>query len=157
MHDSFLVLVVEALNLMHPRFAAAHGLVYPEDETAGPVAARKSRERSFVMEFYHEFRRMWDQAITVQRGLGHIMIQADPDAVGARTPDLFVLDARRAWRARYAPRGGVVRVRIQPGRSRRSHAARPLPRQPRLPACGERLSSAAARNSWKVNCRPLTA
>ena len=40
------------------------------------------------MEFYHEFRRMWDRAEPVRRGLGHVMIQADPDA-GSRTPDLL--------------------------------------------------------------------
>ena len=40
------------------------------------------------MEFYHEFRRLWDRAVPVQRGLGHIVIQADPEA-GSRTPDLL--------------------------------------------------------------------
>ncbi len=88
MTDPFLTLVTEALNLMHPRFAAAHGLAYSASEAEEPPAARKVRERSFVMEFYHEFRRMWDQAVPVQRGLGHVLIQADPDA-GARTPDLL--------------------------------------------------------------------
>lgn len=81
-------LVVEALNLMHPRFAAAHGREYTPAEADEPPAARKTRERSFVMEFYHEFRRMWDKAIPVQRGLGHIIVQGDPDA-GARQPDLL--------------------------------------------------------------------
>ena len=40
------------------------------------------------MEFYHEFRRLWDRAVPVQRGLGHVIIQADPEA-GSRTPDLL--------------------------------------------------------------------
>ncbi|MDY3553557.1 hypothetical protein R5W24_002660 [Gemmata sp. JC717] len=88
MTDPFLALVTDALNLMHPRFAAAHGTAYAPDEAEEPPAARKVRERSFVMEFYHEFRRMWDQAEPVRRGLGHVLIQADPDA-GARVPDLL--------------------------------------------------------------------
>ncbi|MBP3957491.1 hypothetical protein J8F10_19765 [Gemmata sp. G18] len=88
MTDPFLALVAEALNLMHPRFAAAQGLTYSPSEAEEPPAARKVRERSFVMEFYHEFRRLWDQAAPVQRGLGHVLIQGDPDA-GSRTPDLL--------------------------------------------------------------------
>src|SRR5947208_2228492 len=88
MTDPFLAFVIDALNLTHPRFAAASGLVYTPEEAEEPAAARKVRERPFVMEFYHEFRRLWDQAAPVQRGLGHIMIQADPDA-GSRTPDLL--------------------------------------------------------------------
>ncbi|AWM40756.1 hypothetical protein GobsT_07050 [Gemmata obscuriglobus] len=88
MTDPFLALVTDVLNLMHPRFAAAHGTEYTPDESEEPPAARKVRERSFVMEFYHEFRRMWDQAEPVRRGLGHVLIQADPDA-GARVPDLL--------------------------------------------------------------------
>jgi hypothetical protein len=86
--DPFLALVIEALNLTHPRFAAAHGLAYTSEEADEPPAARKVRERAFLMEFYHEFRRLWDQAVPVQRGLGHVLIQADPDA-GPRTPDLL--------------------------------------------------------------------
>ncbi len=88
MTDPFLALVTEVLNLTHPRFAAAHGLAYTPEEADEPAAARKVRERPFVMEFYHEFRRMWDRAEPVRRGLGHVMIQADPDA-GSRTPDLL--------------------------------------------------------------------
>jgi hypothetical protein len=86
--DPFLTLLVEALNRMHPRFALAHGREYTAAEADEPPAARKARERSFVMEFYSEFRRLWDQAVPVQRGLGHIVIQGDPDA-GSRTPDLL--------------------------------------------------------------------
>ena len=84
----FLLLVLEALNLTHPRFALANGREYSPEEAAEPPAARKVRERSFLMEFYHEFRRLWDRAVPVQRGLGHIVIQADPEA-GSRTPDLL--------------------------------------------------------------------
>jgi hypothetical protein len=84
----FLSLVVEALNLTHPRFALANGREYSPAEAAEPPAARKVRERSFLMEFYHEFRRLWDRAVPVQRGLGHVVIQADPEA-GSRTPDLL--------------------------------------------------------------------
>lgn len=88
MTDPFLALVIDALNLTHPRFASAGGLVYTPAEADEPPAARKVRERPFVMEFYSEFRRMWDKAEPVRRGLGHVMIQADPDA-GSRTPDLL--------------------------------------------------------------------
>jgi hypothetical protein len=84
----FVSLVVEALNLTHPRFALANGREYSPEEAAGPPAARKVRERSFLMEFYHEFRRLWDRAAPVQRGLGHLIIQSDPEA-GSRTPDLL--------------------------------------------------------------------
>jgi hypothetical protein len=103
MTNPFLSLVSDALNLMHPRFAAAHGLAYPPEEAAEPPAARKVRERPVVMEFYHEFRRMWDRAEPVRLGLGHVMIQAEPDA-GARTPDLlfWVLGERGAPDARLA-------------------------------------------------------
>jgi hypothetical protein len=86
--DPFLALVTDALDLMHPRFAAAGGLSYSSEEAGEPPAARKVRERAFVMEFYAEFRRLWDKADPVRRGLGHVMIQADPDA-GPRTPDLL--------------------------------------------------------------------
>jgi hypothetical protein len=86
--DPFLLLVVEALNLTHPRFALANGREYSAGEAAEPPAARKAREQSFIREFYHEFRRLWDKAVPVQRGLGHILIQADPDA-GSRSPDLL--------------------------------------------------------------------
>jgi len=84
----FISLVVEALNLTHPRFALAHGREYTPDEAHEPAAARKVRERPFLMEFYHEFRRLWDRAIPVQRGLGHLIVQADSEA-GSRTPDLL--------------------------------------------------------------------
>jgi hypothetical protein len=88
MRAPFVLLVAEALNLMHPRFAAAHGLAYTPAEAGEPPAARKARERSFLMEFYHEFRRLWDRAEPVRRGLGHVVVQADPDAP-ARQPDLL--------------------------------------------------------------------
>jgi hypothetical protein len=89
MTDPFLQLVIDILNLTHPRFASAYGLAYPPDEADEPPAARKVRERAFVMEFYHEFRRLWDQAEPIRRGLGHIVVQAEPHA-GWRTPDLLI-------------------------------------------------------------------
>ena len=88
MNHPFLSLIVEALNLTHPRFALANGREYSPEEAAEPPAARKFRERSFLMEFYHEFRRLWDRAVPVQRGLGHVVIQADPEGA-SRTPDLL--------------------------------------------------------------------
>ncbi len=54
--DPFFTLIVEALNLMHPRFAAA----------------------SPAREFYHQFRRLWDKALPVRLGLGHILIRDEP-------------------------------------------------------------------------------
>jgi hypothetical protein len=54
-------LIVEALNLMHPRFAAG-----------GPA--------SFRFELYHQLRHLWDRAVPVQLGLGHILIHTEPDA-----------------------------------------------------------------------------
>ena len=62
----FVDLVVEALNLMHPRFARANGA------------------DSFRLEFYHAFRRLWDKALPVKLGLGHVMLHDEPagDASG---------------------------------------------------------------------------
>ena len=84
----FLSLLTEALNLMHPRFASAHGLAYTSTEAEEPPATRKAKERSFLMEFYAEFRRLWDRAEPVRRGLGHVMVQGDPDSP-SRQPDLL--------------------------------------------------------------------
>jgi hypothetical protein len=68
MNDPFLTLLVEALNLMHPRFAAANPL----------------------HEFYHQFRRLWDKALPVQLGLGHLVLQPEPAAPPGPQPDLLV-------------------------------------------------------------------
>ncbi|MDB5308066.1 MAG: hypothetical protein JWO38_2268 [Gemmataceae bacterium] len=87
--DPFLALVVEALNLLHPRFASAHGLAYTADEADTPAAVRKERERSVLLEFYHQFRRLWDKALPVKLGLGHVVVQGDPDAPPGRQPDLL--------------------------------------------------------------------
>lgn len=86
--DPFLTLIVESLNLIHPRFAAANGREYAPAEAGEPPATRKTRERSFLMEFYHEFRRLWDQAFPVELGLGHVIVQGEPE-IGTRTPDLL--------------------------------------------------------------------
>ena len=56
----FIDLVVEALNLMHPRFARANGA------------------DSFRLEFYHAFRRLWDKALPVKLGLGHVLLHDEP-------------------------------------------------------------------------------
>jgi hypothetical protein len=61
---AFLDLVVEALNLMHPRFAMGNGT------------------DSFRLEFYHCFRRLWDKALPVKLGLGHVLLAAEPDTKG---------------------------------------------------------------------------
>jgi hypothetical protein len=86
---SFVDLLVEALNLVHPRFAAGNGLAYLPDEADTPIAARKQKERAFLMELYHQFRRLWDRALPVRLGLGHVIIQADPAASLGRSPDLL--------------------------------------------------------------------
>lgn len=86
MTSPFLDLVTEALNLLHPRFAGKDGLAYPPADADGPAAARKERERPFVREFYHQFRRLWDKALPVRLGLGHLLVRDD----SLRGPDLFV-------------------------------------------------------------------
>jgi hypothetical protein len=56
----FTDLIVEALNVTHPRFAHAR------------------RRESFVLELYHQLRRLWDKALPVKLGLGHVMLHDDP-------------------------------------------------------------------------------
>jgi len=67
-NDAFLDFAIEALNVMHPRFAAANP----------------------VHEFYHQFRRLWDKALPVQMGLGHLVIQPEPNPPPGPAPDLLV-------------------------------------------------------------------
>jgi hypothetical protein len=86
----FLDLVTEALNQLHPRFAGKGTLAYPPADADGPAAARKERERPFVREFYHQFRRLWDKALPVRLGLGHLMVQPDPAPPPGRQPDLLI-------------------------------------------------------------------
>ncbi|HSQ54402.1 MAG TPA: hypothetical protein VLM40_01555 [Gemmata sp.] len=88
MTHPFLALLREALNLMHPRFAAAYGVAYTAEEAEEPPAARKAKERSFLMEFYAEFRRLWDRAEPVRRGLGHVIVRGEPESPN-RQPDLL--------------------------------------------------------------------
>ena len=68
MDHPFLDFLVEALNVMHPRFAAANP----------------------VHEFYHQFRRLWDKALPVQLGLGHLVIQPEPNPPPGPQSDLLV-------------------------------------------------------------------
>jgi hypothetical protein len=68
--DPFIDLIVESLNLTHPRFA-------------GTAA------RSFRYEFYHQFRHLWDKALPVQLGLGHVVIQDDPAIPHDPRPDFL--------------------------------------------------------------------
>ena len=100
---NFVTLIVEALNLMHPRFAAA--------------GAR--------MEFYHQFRRLWDKALPVQLGLGHVMLQDDPAIPPESRPDFLFWQLgergqpdRRLGAVSFAPAADVValaRLRTDPG------------------------------------------
>lgn len=69
--DPFTMLVVEALNLMHPRFARANGLA------------------SIRYEFYHQFRHLWDRALPVQLGLGHVVVQSEPEPSPGPTADFL--------------------------------------------------------------------
>ena len=71
MTHPFLDLVTEALTQLHPRFA-------------GPDRA------SFVRELYHQFRKLWDKALPVRLGLGHLLVQPDPAPPTGRQPDLLV-------------------------------------------------------------------
>ena len=71
--DPFLTLLAECLNLMHPRFA-----------TAGVPP-----ERSFRFEFYHQFRHLWGKALPVQLGLGHVVVQAEPEPPAGPAPDFL--------------------------------------------------------------------
>lgn len=87
--DPFGMLLTECLNLTHRRFASASGVAYPDGEADTPAAARKDRERPFLLEFYHQFRRLWDKALPVQLGLGHVVIQPDPNPPPGRKPDLL--------------------------------------------------------------------
>jgi hypothetical protein len=73
--DPFVTLIVEALNLMHPRFAAG-----------GPD--------SFRYELYHQLRHLWDRAVPVQLGLGHVLIQADEDLHFQQLGERGVADAK---------------------------------------------------------------
>ena len=139
----FISLVVEALNLTHPRFALAHGREYTSEEAAEPTAARKVRERPFLMEFYHEFRRLWDKAVPVQRGLGHVIIQADPEA-GSRTPDLLFWQLGETRPARSTSRRGLNRIRLEPRRSGRG------PDTPRAVSGIAWLSRDGERGRWEA-------
>ena len=65
--EPFLTLIIEALNLAHPRFAAA----------------------DFGREFYHQFRRLWDKALPVKLGLGHVVLQDDPALPPGPRPDFL--------------------------------------------------------------------
>ncbi|MBX9626170.1 MAG: hypothetical protein K2X82_20395 [Gemmataceae bacterium] len=64
--NPLLLYLVEGLNLVHPRFAGVDG--------AGPPD-----RAAFAREFYHQLRRLWDKALPVQLGLGHVLIRSDPD------------------------------------------------------------------------------
>lgn len=56
--DPFLQLVCDALELM-----------------SRPFASRRS-ELSFALEFYHQFRKLWDRGIPVGMGLGHLLLRS---------------------------------------------------------------------------------
>ena len=89
--DPFLTLVVEALNLMHPRFAAGLGRAYGPGD--GAAAGRRVLERAFGCEFYHAVRALWDKAIPVRLGLGHVVVQGEPPGsplAGGPVPDLLL-------------------------------------------------------------------
>ena len=71
------------------------------------------------MEFYHEFRRLWDKAVPVQRGLGHVMHPGRPGG-RSRTPDLLFWQLGETRPARSTSRRGRrSRSPIEPRRSGR--------------------------------------
>ena len=86
MNDPFVDLIVEALNLTHPRFALAYGREY---DPADAAAARCECERPFLLEFFHQFRHLWERGLPGRLGLGHIVIQGEPTDAGP-LPDLLV-------------------------------------------------------------------
>lgn len=63
--DPLLLYLVEALNLVHPRFAGVDGSGPPD-------------RAAFARELYHQLRRLWDKALPVQLGLGHLLFRSDP-------------------------------------------------------------------------------
>lgn len=58
--NPLLQLICDALGLMNPAFA----------DPAKP--------RSVVLEFYHQFRKLWDRGIPVGMGLGHLVVRQEP-------------------------------------------------------------------------------
>ena len=99
--DPFLTLVIEALNLTHPRFAAA----------------------DMPREFYHQFRRLWDKALPVKLGLGHVVLQADPALPPGVKPDFLFWQLgehgqpdRRLGAVSFGPDGETLaKLRSDPG------------------------------------------
>lgn len=63
MTDPVVELVGTALELMHPPF-----LVSGDPRSAG-------------LEFYHQFRKLWDRGIPVGLGLGHVLLKPTPEGV----------------------------------------------------------------------------
>lgn len=83
--DPFLDLILEALNLCHPRFALAFGSEYSPGDA---LAKRRERERPFLCEFYHQFRHLWERGLPGRLGLGHLVVQGEPKDLGP-LPDLL--------------------------------------------------------------------
>jgi hypothetical protein len=86
-NDPLLDLLVESLNLIHPRFALAYGREYGPADTE--AAARRERERPFLLEFYHQFRHLWERGLPGRLGLGHIVVQGELNETGP-LPDLLL-------------------------------------------------------------------
>lgn len=63
MTEPIFELIGTALELMHPPF-----LVPGDPRSAG-------------LEFYHQFRKLWDRGIPVGLGLGHILLKPTPEGV----------------------------------------------------------------------------
>ncbi len=61
--DPFQMFILDALNLLHPRFAA-----------------RGASARVLLFELYHQLRHLWDRAVPVQLGLGHVLFRVQSDA-----------------------------------------------------------------------------
>lgn len=63
MTDPLRELIASALELMNHSFAPP-----------GDVASAR-------LEFYHQFRKLWDRGIPVGMGLGHLLLKADGDCL----------------------------------------------------------------------------
>lgn len=99
-------LLIESLNLTHPRFALAYG------------------RESFLLEFYHQFRHLWERGLPGRLGLGHIVLQGEPVDVGP-LPELLLW--RLGEHGKPDERLAAVSVGVAPDRERvRSNGERLL-------------------------------
>ena len=109
----FISLVIEALNLTHPRFALRPRPGIHIRRSEEPAGRRKVRERPFLMEFYHEFRRLWDRAVP---GAARARARRHPGRSGRRFANArpALLATRRERPARSTSRRGLDGIPSNP-------------------------------------------